>query len=486
MSVQNNEHAQRLGKSDVELISARNQLHEFAQFIEFAFDGVFVTGGDGNILLINSAYERITGLKRENFIGHNIREMVEDGVIDQSVSLKVIETGQPVTLNQRIKTGVSVLVSGNPLFDANGKIHHVVATIRDMAELRRLRDEIDILGGLKTQYEDEVRKLKIVLAGQEDLVFRSASIRAIVDLAQRLGTVDSTVLLQGESGVGKEIIATLIHKSSPQRYLKPFIKINCAAIPDQLLESELFGYVKGSFTGASKEGKIGLFEAANGGTLLLDEVGDISLALQVKLLRVIQEKQIRRIGENTMRGVDVRLLAATHQDLAKMVEQGKFRGDLYYRLNVIPLNIPPLRERKDDILVLAQKFLEKYCLQHKLDKTLHSSVLPLQLDYPWPGNVRELENIMERIVVTSPGTVIAAHDLPSIFASSIDNKAEILAGKTLPQMVDSLEISVLKQAFAQYGSTGKVAENLGLHRSNIVRKARRHGLLYLLKQKKVP
>jgi PAS domain S-box-containing protein len=464
-----------LRKIGQELSTTRRQLDEFAKLIEFSFDGTYITDGDGNTLLLNSAYERITGLKREDLIGKNMGDLVKKGVFDQSVAVKVIKTGTPVTLNQTITTGdnkITVLVSGNPLFDENGKLHRVVATIRDMSELTQLQEKLDTIGKLKEQYEEEVRKLKIV---SNDINFRSKAMKAVVDLALRLGNVDSTVLLQGESGVGKEVIATLIHRHSLRKD-KPFIKINCAAIPENLLESELFGYSRGAFTGANRDGKIGMFEAANGGSVLLDEVGDLPLPLQVKLLRVIQERKIQRIGESKERNIDVRIIAATHRDLVSMISQGIFREDLYYRLNVVPLRIPPLRERKDDIIMLIQHFIEKFCSRHNLEKEMHPSVMPFLIDYAWPGNVRELENIVERMIVTSVGSVITTDDLPeNICAVPIRDDGENLRDRR-----DNMETVVLRKAFLRYRSTSKVAEALGIHRSNVVRKAKKLGLNELL------
>ena len=346
-----------------------------------------------------------------------------------------------------------------------------------MTELHRLQRELDLIGTQKALYAEELLALKKGDTPGGQVLFRSRAMRSIIELALRLGSVDSTVLLQGDSGVGKEVIADFIHKNSLRRD-KPFIKINCAAIPENLLESELFGYTRGAFTGANAEGKVGIFEAANHGTLLLDEVGDLPLSLQVKLLRVIQEKKVTRLGDTTPREIDVRLIAAANQDLAAMAMAGSFRKDLFYRLNVVPVLIPPLRERKEDILFLIQEFLQRFCDRHQLRKQLHSLALPVLLEYSWPGNVRELENIMERLVVTTPSLIIGVEDLPEHLFRSVREKATSLSlqGETLKEMMNRVEAGILRSCMVQHKTTRAVAAALGINQSSVVRKLRRHGL----------
>ena len=467
-----------------ELLSVRLLTEELEGIIESAFDGIYVTDGKGMTVRVNKSYERITGLKREEVVGLSMYELVKNKVFDQSISIRVLETGEPATLIQTIRNGATVMVSGNPLRDAEGKIVYVVTTVRDLTELNRLRDELNAVGSLKNRYEDELRQLKRKGLHGDDIVVHSSAMEAVFDLSLRLSSVDSTVLIQGESGVGKEVVAEFIHSNSPRKD-KPFVSINCAAIPEQLLESELFGYVHGAFTGANKEGKPGLFEAADGGTLLLDEIGDLPATLQVKLLRVIQDRQTRRIGDNTPRYIDVRLIAATNHNLAEMVRRKLFREDLYYRLNVVPIQVPPLRERKEDILFMVQAFLKKLCKRHSRFKELDPALMPRLLDYSWPGNVRELENIMERLVVTSPGSVIGVEDLPPFLRNVEHSGAAPLAlsGKTLKDILDEVEATVLRDALARYKTTRRVAESLGIDQSSVVRKARKLGMV-LRKEKR--
>jgi PAS domain S-box-containing protein len=448
-----------------ELKSVRTLTEELHAIIEASFDGIYVTDGTGKTIRINKAYERITGLRGKDVIGFTMQELVDQNVFDQSTTLNVLATGTPCTLFQKIKNGGTVLASGTPVFDNGNNIVRVVTTVRDLTELNQLQDQLNTVANLNTQYQEELRELKHKLyqSGEDEVIAHSIAMQRVMALALRLSSVDSTALIQGESGVGKEVIASIIHHNS-RRKNKPFIKINCAAIPETLLESELFGYVHGAFTGANRGGRRGLFEAAEGGTLLLDEIGDLSMSLQAKLLRVLQERQILRLGDDTPRSIDVRILAATNKNLASMIQDNSFRQDLYYRLNVIPIEVPPLRERKEDIMFMTQAFLKKFCLLHNRKKELHPQVMPMLLAYDWPGNVRELENIIERLVATSPGTVIRPEDLPSAFQQtnfSYQLSMDI-GNKTLKEIMDSVEYRVMQMAFSQHKSTRKVAMALGI------------------------
>ncbi|MDR2604148.1 MAG: sigma 54-interacting transcriptional regulator, partial [Desulfovibrio sp.] len=428
-------------------------------------------------LRISESCRRITGLKSEEVIGFNARDLLKSKTLSQSTILRVLESGEPCSAMHTSRTGAPILVSANPLRDASGKIVRVVAVARDFTELKRLRDELWHTYHLKNQYEKELQQLRQNPFGVPDIVAKSASMRAVLDLATRVSSVDSTVLILGESGSGKETIADFIHKRS-LRCNKPFIKINCAAIPEPLLESELFGYVRGAFTGANKEGKTGLFEAADGGTLLLDEIGDLPQGLQVKLLRVLQEKRTQRIGSTTPSDVDVRILAATNRDLADRVVRKLFREDLYYRLNVVPIHVPPLRKRKEDILPMVHAFLNKHCEHHHRKRDLHPSVFPLLLDYPWPGNVRELENLMERLVVTAPGDTITRRDMPPFLRRPAFVSPDIapMGAHTLKETLERVEAAIIKDTLAKCRSTRCAAKLLGINQSTVVRKAKAYGL----------
>ncbi|MGE5543807.1 MAG: sigma 54-interacting transcriptional regulator, partial [Bacillota bacterium] len=386
-----------------ELEKTQELKDELDKVIQASFDGICETDAHGKILIVNDAYARITGKSREELIGKDVQRMVSDGYYDHSVASMVIEQGKPVTIEQRLKFGRKVLVTGNPVFNDRNELVRVIINARDLTELEQLRQEVEQAQQLSRHYKEELEKMRLL--EESSIVVESQASKDLFDLILRVSRVDSTVLIQGESGVGKEVIARELHKHSP-RCNQPLIKVNCAAIPETLLESELFGYEAGAFTGASKGGKAGLFELANKGTLFLDEVGEIPLHLQAKLLRVLQDNEFTKVGGSEPVKVDVRVIAATNRDLNRMVAEGKFREDLFYRLNVIPIYVPALRERKEEIAALVRQFLTIFNDKYGFNKTVTASALGVLMDYDWPGNIRELRNVIERAVVTSPHSVI--------------------------------------------------------------------------------
>ncbi|MEA1962508.1 MAG: sigma 54-interacting transcriptional regulator [Bacillota bacterium] len=464
-----------------ELESISNELHttrelkeEVDAIIGSSFDGIYVTDGTGKTLMINEAYSRITGVKAPEIIGKTMQEMVDKGIIDRSATLLVIERREPVTVTQEIKNGKTLLATGNPIFDEEGELFRVVTNVRDITELNALKQEIEEVQRLSLHYKDQLRQLKV--QGCERYVMKSQKSRDLLDLILRLGQVDSTVLIQGESGVGKEVIAEILYNNSLRKD-KPFIRINCGAIPENLLESELFGYEAGAFTGAKKDGKIGLFEVADGGTLFLDEIGELPMYLQVKLLRVIQERELNRVGGTKPIKVDVRLIAATNRDLWDMVIQKQFRKDLFYRLNVVPVTVPPLRERKEEITAFINHFLEHFNKKYGFNKVLNENALKHLLEYNWPGNVRELENVIERAVVTTQNRIIGECDLllgPGTSEESTELCFDSQLG--LKEAVEKLEKTMIQKTLDAMGSTRKMAEALGVSQPTVVRKAARYGI----------
>lgn len=461
-------------KAAYELDEVQSIMLELESIFNSSFDGLTVVDGNGIMLRVNNAYERLTGIQASKIIGKNMRDLIKDGYYDQSVSLKVIEQRQRVTINQTIKGDRIILVTGTPVFDEAGNLVRVVNNNRDVTELNNLQKEITKSKELNMQYRTELSHLRSMNMKAEDIIFRSRSMEQALDTAQKVARVDSTVLIIGESGTGKEIIAKIIHRSGKGAD-KPYIKINCAALPEPLLESELFGYDKGSFTGAKKEGKPGLFELAHGGTLLLDEIGDMPLFLQAKILRALQEKEIMRVGGINPISVDVRIIAATHRNLAKMVDNGSFRGDLFYRLMVVPIYLTPLRERKEDIPILIWHFIEKYNKKFNYNKSISGQAVDILTDYDWKGNVRELENVIERIVVTSNESLIEVEHLPEYIRSH----RKFISDKDakLKTALEQTELYLLSEAYKKLRSWDKVAEQLGITRPTAYRKAAKHGLI---------
>jgi PAS domain S-box-containing protein len=462
-----------LENTSSELNYVKSLMHEQEAIINSSYDGMFITDGKGVVLRLNRAYERLTGIKASEVVGKSMKRLVEEKYYDQSVTLLVMERRESITINQIIKGGRKFLVTGNPIFDDKGDLFRVVTNVRDITELVNLQDQLSKTKEQTLKYKTELSHLRSMQLEENDIVFRSRVMAQTVASATKVADVDSTVLITGDSGTGKELIAKLIHKKG-KGIAKPFIKINCAALPEQLLESELFGYEGGAFTGAKKEGKPGLFELAHNGTLFLDEVGDMPLVLQVKLLRAIQEKEIFRVGGTKPISINVRIITATHRDLAKMVESGGFRRDLYYRLMVVPIHLAPLRDRKEDIPLLIMHFIDKFNRHFGYSKTISPQAVDKLMDYSWPGNVRELENVIERMMVTSADSELAVEHLPETFrAKTLLPKR----GTKLKAAVEQTEAYLLAEAFREHASWHKVAEELGIDRATVYRKAARYGLL---------
>lgn len=452
---------EELGELVQELLAVFNSSH----------DGIYVVDGNGYTVRVNPAYEAITGIKAEEVLGRHVGELVECGYFIPSVALEVLRSKRPVTLVQTNRNGKIVLTTGTPAFDESGDIFRVISNVRDITELIQL---YEALSGTRNSLQNNAA-YNLKELGSDELVAESPAMRRVVHTATRLAQFDSTVLLLGEPGVGKGVIAKLIHRLSRRRDA-PFVTVNCAAIPEQLLESELFGYTPGAFTGARRGGKMGLFESANSGTVFLDEIGELPLSLQPKLLQVLESHEVTRIGANRPTPVDVRIIAATNRDLEEMVKAGAFRRDLYYRLCVIPLFIPPLRERREDIVPLVLKFVDQNNKRYGTNKTVTPEVLDFCLAYQWPGNVRELMNLIERLFVLSPSSEIKLEDLPPEYADKVRQSltdlvnVELAFPLSLPEVVRQLEKTIVSRAVNQAGSIRKAARLLGIDPSTVCRK----------------
>ena len=375
---------------------------DFREVCQNLYDGIHITDGEGVILFINDAYTRTTGIRPEQVLGRRVSEI--EGLLYQgSVTGQVLETKQRVNAVATILgLGKEVLVTGTPVFDPFGNVKLVVTNTRDFPELKRLEGQLHALTEEQRKANQELAYLRRRQAGGKELIYRSGAMESVMELVRTVAQTDVTVLITGESGTGKELIANELYQNSVRRD-KPFIKVNCAAIPAELLESELFGYEEGAFTGARRSGKAGMFELADTGVILLDEIGDMPLALQTKLLRVLQQRELIRVGGSRPVKLDLRVIAATNKDLREEARQGRFREDLYYRLNVVPIELKPLRERQADIPLLAQHFCRGFCKKYGRDMAITPDGVDLLTQYPWPGNIRELENLIERIVVTNAG-----------------------------------------------------------------------------------
>ncbi|OPX84260.1 MAG: Limonene hydroxylase [Pelotomaculum sp. PtaB.Bin104] len=463
--------------SEIEFIS--NELEtvkelnkELKALIESSYDGILIAQCDGVITQVNDAYTRMTGLKAKNIIGRPFRKLVEDGHYASSIVDTVLKKKKSVTNLQLSPLGNRLMITGNPVANERGEIIRVVINVRDLTELESLRRELQDSKKLNKRYQEELYSRNGKQEKEQRVTTSSPQMQSVIDLCTRVALVDSTVLLIGDSGVGKEVLAKHIHNQSG-RNMGPFIKINCGAIPEMLLESELFGYERGAFTGAGKDGKPGMFEMAHNGTLLLDEIGDLPLSLQVKLLRVLQDKEIIRVGGTKSCSVDVRIIAATNRNLTDMVQHGSFREDLFFRLNVVPVQIPPLRERRCDIIPLLNIFRDKYYKKYSIRKQFSPEVLKIFYEYHWPGNIRELENIVERMVVTAPETVITAKHLPEnlrYVVKNVSSRVMVQGVMPLREALLELESQLINEAINLYGSTYKAAKVLGIDQSTVIRK----------------
>ena len=458
-----------------ELSARAEESVDFKQVADSLLDGMYITDRDAITRYVNPAYCKHMGITPQEVLGRSVTEIAKEGVLFQkSVSEDVIKLGRNVTGTGIIQDGrgrsAPTYVTGVPIFDEQGQVRHVAVSVFDtdalMYRVTEFRKTVHVEQAVKILDRDNEHEVSV-------MVGEAPAIREIRRTIARAAPTDVTILITGESGVGKEVIADRIYYAS-DRQGKPYVKVNCTAIPANLLESELFGYEKGAFTGALNQGKAGLFELANSGTILLDEIGDLPYELQTKLLRVLQQKEIMRLGGTKPISLDVRVIAATNADLKKKMLEGSFREDLYYRLSTIPIYVPPLRERPEDILKLVKHYFFEYCTKHAHTITVPDETLAVFQSYSWPGNVRELQNVIEYMVICCEGNVLQ----PSVLADylGMDSQSIDLHPASLKAALDDYERSLISRALEEYGGVRKAAHALGVDPSTISRKAKKYGL----------
>ncbi len=450
-----------------------SQQYLYNEMLNKLKDGIYITDEEGTTTYVNDAFLNLSGLTREQIIGKSVYDLRKYDVLPNSCCARVIETMGPVSTINNYYKGQRCLVSGSPIFDENGNLKKTIAVIRDVSELDVLMKNITKEKNLFVVNNDYNIMTKGVI---KEPVTNNDKIRNIYNRAKKIANVDSTVLILGETGVGKDFIATYIYDISNRNKGK-FIKINCGAVPEHLLESEFFGYEEGAFTGALKGGKKGLFEEANGGVLYLDEIGDMPYTLQVKLLSSINDRMFYRIGGTAPVEFNARIIAATNADLKSLVEEKKFRADLYYRLNVVSLVIPPLRQRKEDIMPLAQQFIEYYNNKYGKNCYFTTDCLENFLVYQWPGNIRELKNIIERLVLMTDTADIDMNLFrEQIMASDVpDDSSKFLSGsKTLKEKLDEYERVIIETTLASSENMREAAAKLGIDISTLVRKRQKY------------
>lgn len=443
------------------------------RIISSSYDGIFLTDSVGTILYCNNSYLKISGLSIDKISGRNIQDLIDGGEIPDACSHEVIRSQQPLTKVIDYYHGVSALVTSIPIFDDAGHLIRVFSNVRDITALIKIKEQLKTTKILSEEYR---RQLEAEQASREgDILVFSPVMEKIVKLAARVAHVPSSVLIQGESGVGKDMLARYIHNCGDNSANRPFVQINCSAIPETLLESELFGYEAGAFTGASKKGKPGLMELAHNGTLFLDEIGEMPPALQVKLLDVLQSGKFFHLGGTKTIELKTRIIAATNTNLERLMDEGRFRNDLYYRLNVIPIHIPPLRERPADLVPMILHFVERKNRKYQLAKKMSPQVVDILTRYSWPGNVRELRNIVEHMLVMSEADIIdescvPLHILRAVSKPFFIDTPDYFESFDLKAIIAEVEREVIKKAIADFGSLRTVAAHLGINLSTLVRK----------------
>ena len=458
-----------------ELAEARETLFDLDAAFNFSYDGIFITDGNAVGLRINESYSRVTGIENaQDMVGMTMQEAVKQGIVSESVSLLVLKNRKAMSTRPKVSSGKEILMTGTPVFNDEGEIVRVISNVRDISELLKLNKELEEVRQQSERYYSELLHLRSQQMSIGDCIANSLPMRKVVETALKISETDLAVLITGASGVGKEVVARLIHNHSNRRK-SPFIKINCGAIPENLLESELFGYERGAFTNASTRGKVGLFELAENGTLFLDEIGELPLSLQVKLLGVLQDLKFMRIGGTEEKRLNARVLAATNQNLEKMIEEKKFRSDLFYRLCVASIHVPTLAERKDDIFPLIQFFLNRFNKHYKTEKSLSSQVIDVLTAYHWPGNVRQLCHVLEQSVALSEDTQISVDSMPNEIRAHVSASLSpvMTEKKSLSSILGEVEAEVFGKLLKQGWSTYKIAKELGISQATAVRKIQR-------------
>lgn len=445
----------------------------FHKIVENSHDEIYVCDGEGRTLYANKTFEQNYGLSRELMLGKTAMYLVEHGYSDQSPVPNVIQTKQAVTLNQRTVMGKNLMITATPYLDRQGEIAFIVENCRDTTELEAIRQQLERKSQEAERYKQEAEHIRNQEGPATRRVFESPKMRQVMQTAERVAVTDATVMVLGESGSGKSFIAKAIHRAS-KRSEKPFITVNCSTIPPNLFESEMFGYASGAFTGASSKGKLGQVALAEGGTLFLDEIGEVPLALQAKLLELIQEKRYMPVGDTKMRTADIRIIAATNRDLQELVLARQFREDLYYRLKVIEIAMPPLRDRREDIDGLLDVYLERFNQEYGMHKQLSPEVRRILHHYQWPGNVRELQNLVHSLVIMSADVVVSVTDLPgALIVDALPAEGDVDFGD-LDHLLATFEQAIVQRCYQHFGSSYKVAKALNISQSRASRLIRRH------------
>mgnify|MGYP001058603165 CR=1 FL=1 len=435
--------------------------------IQHSFEEIFVTDNQGNVLEVSPTCAELYGIEKTELLGKNVFVLEQEGILRPSVTARVLKSKNRETVVQETKTGRKVVASAFPVLDEEGNLIGTISFSRDITELEQLKKRNEEVAKTIRQYQKEIEELKN--RQQKGLFLPDGKMKKVHDLVSKVADLDVTLLLEGESGVGKNHLARAIHQISARRD-EPFVEVNCGAIPESLIESELFGYEEGSFTGAKKGGKPGYFESAGRGTLFLDEIAELPYHLQVKLLSVLQNQTITRVGGNASIRLHCRIIFATNQNLEQLVRERKFREDLYYRINVIKIVIPPLRERRNEIVPLIYEITEEFNAKYRMNKQFTPSFVAWMTQQEWPGNVRELRNFIEKMMITSNGSLI---DLDQDWLEDWyePNRGDEIS---FEQYMEAVEREFINRMYQKYPSSVLLAKKLGISQSTANRKINKY------------
>ena len=437
--------------------------------LQHSFDEIFITDASGNILYTSQSTEKMFGIPLERIIHQNIFHLEKEGVFSPSVVVNVLRSKKEETLIQETKNNRKLVISGYPIFDEANELLGAVSFSRDITEFEYLRKENEQVAKAMQLYREEIAHLKKQAA--QPFFLKSGKMEKVFDVVSKIAGLGITVLLEGESGVGKTHIAHMIHEMSPRKN-EPFIEVNCGAISESLIESELFGYEEGAFTGAKKGGKKGYFEMAGEGTLFLDEIGELPMNLQVKFLSVLQNQSFMRIGGSKKIQMKCRILCATNQNLEEMIACKQFREDLYYRINVVKLTIPPIRERREELIHLIYEITEEINTKYGMNKHFTPAMIAWISQQEWPGNVRELRNFIEKTIVTTTGNEIDLHMVEDI--TNTEPSKKVLKEMTLEEYLETVEKEFIIRMYNKYPSSIKLSKKLGISQSTANRKIRKY------------
>lgn len=438
---------------------------------EASYDGIYITDGDAVTIMINKSYESISGLKREDMLGKRMHDLVKDQIISQSGTLAALEKREPVTLEQLFKTGKHAIITSTPIFDEDGQVAMVVTNVRDITELNSLQKELEESWACNLQYYSELEILRRKAGRVPKLVAQDPAMQAVLRVADKAAELDIPILLEGETGTGKQDFARYIASRS-RRKKERFIEVNCSAYSEEELEFELFGSAPSP---QAKSGTMGLLELANGGTILLQEVGELPPKLQIRLGRLLRSGVVTRVGDGKLYPVNIRIIASTTQDLKSLVEQKRFREELYYSLNVLPIQMLPLRQRREDILPLVEEMCIELNKKHRQKKRFsHMALLTLK-SYSWPGNLRELRNVVESAMILCGGDIIEPQDLPICTEGKLTRRdpEDLSEPVDLRRIVEDLELKYIRSAYRRHGNVRDAARSLGLDPSTYVRKRKK-------------